>query len=164
MSLKQKNGDSHVVVVPDLSAIELVRLVEKDLQVTVLDGSFREWDYYRSFDGGPVDGRGKTYQVETWSPGKMIDAVDVRLHFREIGCAGHVGAFLQWLRMNPKNRYASIPDDRECLLGPRSCKYVPALYFDKSFNSEDFCHLTLNDMGSAWLSSWSFVAFREVAR
>lgn len=155
---------SNIVVVPDLSATELTALAKLELQLTYLDSDYAAWDFYMSFDGEPVEGRGKQFEVMIWKPElglhERISSEAVREHFRKLGFYGHAAAFTEWRRNNPNlmGYHASIPEDRACLRGGGGYLSVPHSGFGVDYRKLDYGWIV-----SGWDGHWSFVAFRDVS-
>ena len=142
---------TNCITVPDLSAVQLLEWVRSRLTLEYPISAIEGWDFVR-------DERGKTYEVEVWTPGcRVVPAWEVRPHFSN-GFFGNTAAFIAWVEMtNPLGQFASIPeDDRLYCLGSQ----LRALNFERvngrrgSFDSRH--------VRNRWGASWSFVAFREV--
>lgn len=153
----------NIVVVPDMPAVELIALAKKDLSLTYLDSDYATWDFHISFDGKPVEGRGKRFEVMVWKPelgrDDSISAEAVREHFRKFGFHGHAAAFTQWRRQNADvmGYHATLPKDCACWRSPGGGLYVPTSGFDA-------VNRWLRNvwLGDGWGDDWSFVAFREL--
>lgn len=153
----------NIVVVPDMAAVDLTALVEKELDITHLDSNHMQWDYYRGLDGSEILGRGRKYEVLIWKPdlkpNETIPYEAVRGHFKESGgFYGHAAAFTQWRRVCGLNGYhATILDDNGCYRDTSGGLCVPCSNFgdvDRKLNQR----WLVDD----WLVIWSFVAFREL--
>lgn len=162
-----------IVVVPDMAAVDLTALVEKELDLTHLGSDYRRWDYYRGLDGSEILGRGRKYEVLIWKPdlkpNETIPYEVVRGHFKDLGgFYGHAAAFTQWRRVCGLNGYhATILDALTCLDAGGDL-YVPYSGFDDGLR-----WLGHRWLGSAWVDRdwvdrdwhayWSFVGFREIS-
>ncbi len=154
----------NIVVVPDMAAVDLTALVEKELKLTYLDSDYRQWNYYIGVDKTVISGRGKRFESLIWKPelkpNETISSGVVCKHFKGLGgFYGHAGAFTEWRRVCGLNGYhTTILDDNSCVrfAGGRLC--VP--YSDFRGADRKLC---LGRLGGGWSGGWSFVAFREVA-
>lgn len=148
---------SNLVIVPDLLAVDLTALAAKELRLTHLDSDYGSWDYYRDLKGGVIEGRGLTLEYFVWTPGKRVTSNEVRVHFKELRCFGHTGAFSQWLRKQTdlQGFYATIPEDSACSLGPDGNLGVPYFYSGGGYRK-----LLMDPLGADWGDGWSFVGFR----
>lgn len=119
-----------IVIVPDLPANELVRVVQGECQITytVIDPN---WDFYRNRDGSQISGRGKSFEFKLWKPKRSDTLKEAREHFAEFGFAGHVGAFLQWCRQFvSEGFYMTIPNDEACWCDKQGTRlWAPCTYF-----------------------------------
>lgn len=155
---------SNIVVVPDLSAVELTALTKRDLNLTYLDTDYAKWDYYRDLDGNPIHGRCLKFEALVWKPeldpNSIISSEQARAYLRERGFYGHVGAFTQWRGQNPDlmGYHASIPEDAACWRRADGHLCAPYSYFDGGYRE-----LGQDWVGSDWDDDWSFVGFREVS-
>jgi hypothetical protein len=160
----------HIVIVPDIFAVELtaltkrgVRVGDGELPLTNLDSDYERWDFYRGVDGSVISGRGQCFETLVWKPkfkdDETISSEAVRVHFRELGFYGHAGAFTEWRRTcGLTGWHISIPENNGCWRHPRGGLYVPYSVFvsrDRELNQDWFGH--------AWDERWSFVGFRVVS-
>lgn len=154
----------NVVVVPDLSAVELTAVAKRDLQLTHIDSDYERWDYYTGVNGLRIEGRGKKFEVLIWKPelgpNDVIASKTVRGYFQEQGgFHGHAGAFTQWRRACGLQGYhASLLDDNACWRHPDGRLGVPSSYFVGGRRELYRFWLDYD-----WHANWSFVAFREVS-
>lgn len=160
------SATSDTVVVPNISAVELMAWVKKDLNVTNLDRRYAGWDFHKSFDGKSVDGRGKHFEVMIWKPeldlNQSVSTSAVREHFKSLGFCGHVAAFVEWCRCNPnlllEECYASIPEEHACYRDDAGVLFAPYTIFDADDRILSCAHRLEFD----WCSGMCFVAFREL--
>lgn len=139
------------ITVPNLSAADLVAQTKKEFNLNCLDADLAKWDFI-------TDERGKTYEVQIWTPGRgVVPATEVRTHFKD-GFVGNTAAFIAWVKKtNPQGSHASIPEDDQLF---RRGDYLCALYFRRVGEGRE---LNLcSDVRLRWHDYWSFVAFREV--
>lgn len=160
----------HIVVVPDMSAVELtaltkrcVRVGDKELPLTYLDPGYENWDFYRGIDGSVISGRGQSFETLVWKPelvaNDVISSDAVRIYFRELGFYGHAGAFTEWRRTcGLMGRHASIPEDNDCWQHSDGEFCVPYSSFDGHYRSLDQCWID-----DDWDGNWSFVGFCMVS-
>ena len=160
----QRFSTPNIVVVPDISAVELTAATKRDLKLTCLDGDYANWDFYKSFDGQPIEGRGQRFEALVWKPeigpDDVIASEQIRAYFRERGFTGHTGAFTQWRRQNPglMGYHASIPVDRGCWRDSDGYLGVPYSDFGDGYR-----RLRQYWFDDDWDDDWSFVAFRVVS-
>jgi len=153
---------SSIVVVPDMAAVDLTALVEKELDLTHLDSDYRRWDYYRGNDGAEISGRGRKYEVLIWkpelAPDETISSKIVSDHFKELKAFGHAGAFTQWRRVCGLDGYhATILEDNACCRNAGGNLCVPYSNFGDGLRG-----LSQDWIGGVWSDGWSFVGFREL--
>lgn len=152
----------NIVVVPDLAAVELTALVQRELGLTLLDQGYKRWNYYSDLRGQPIPGRGKRFESSIWNPkrkpSEILSSEAIREYFRALGFYGHTGAFIQWMRTCGLQGYhASIPEDDACWRSPSGGLHAPFSYFGNGRHE-----LRLGWSGGGWSGSWFFVGFREV--
>ncbi len=152
----------NIIVVPDLAAVDLTALVQRELNLTYLDPDYANWDYYQGVDKSVIRGRGLKFEVLTWKPdlkpNEAISSEEVRAHFRELNAFGHVGAFTQWRRTcGLEGFHVSIPEDNACWRTSRGRLCAPCSIFGGGRRE-----LGRSWLGDDWDGDWSFVAFREI--
>jgi hypothetical protein len=147
---KRKRAARDLIQVPDLSAVELIKLAQEKLGLTYLDPDYAKYAFLH-------DERGKTYEAKVWKPGReVVPATEVREHFTD-GFVGNTAAFTAWLiKHDPEGYHASIPaDDRLFQHGSSLC--APGF-----LRAESDRQLRLSDdVRYRWGGDCSFVAFRE---
>ncbi|MEI7512635.1 MAG: hypothetical protein WCK01_04225 [Candidatus Uhrbacteria bacterium] len=132
------------------SAAGLIKLAKKQLSLTYLDGDLAKWDFV-------TDECGKTYEVQSWKPGReVVPATEVREHFKD-GFVGNTAAFIALMtRDNPEGYHASIPaDDR--LFQSGGLLYAPYFLRDECDRKLGLRH----DVRDRWRDDMCFWAFRE---
>ena len=162
MSQLKTPASPNIVVVPDMAALDLTALVEKELNLTYLESLYRKWDYHVGNDGTEIVGRGRRYEALIWKPelryGEGISSIAVRRHFKKEKAYGHPGAYMQWRRTCGLSGYhASIFDDRACYETPTGVLFISFSCFLEGFSA-----IRLQFIGTEWSRDFSFVAFREI--
>ncbi|MEI7512623.1 MAG: hypothetical protein WCK01_04155 [Candidatus Uhrbacteria bacterium] len=138
------------ITVPNLPAAELIAQAQSKLELTYLDGDLAKWDFV-------TDECGKTYEVQSWKPGReVVPATEVREHFKD-GFVGNTAAFIALMtRDNPEGYHASIPaDDR--LFQSGGLLYAPYFLRDECDRKLGLRH----DVRDRWRDDMCFWAFRE---
>lgn len=154
----------NVVVVPDLSPIEIVSQLAQRIELTSLDSKFKKWNFcqYRIAKGQPVrtlDVRGKRYEYLEWMPGKRVSTSQVWDHFGELRADGNTAAFIaRIMQSKPQGYYASIPSDDALLFhGMFGRRHAPIFHSGTSLHG-----LLLSPVNRKWPDRWVFTAFREL--
>lgn len=169
---------SKVVVVPNLKAVELTKLVESEGNFTSIDDDLSRWDFYQGIDGPGKSFKPLIWKPELkdyyWSPGArleqaFIDEEAVRKHFRDpwfcgnAPALGNAGAFIEWLRLHCleiEGDYASVLEKEHRWPNPRyervNCSPLASI-------AEKRQTLRLYG-GGVWYWHWrtTFVAFHEL--
>ncbi|MFA6447117.1 MAG: hypothetical protein WCW31_02555 [Patescibacteria group bacterium] len=151
-----------IVVVPDLAAVDLTALVEKELKLTYLESDYKRWDYYRGVDGKEIPGRGRKYEVFFFQPksGEAVSSEAVRNYFKDLGgFYGHAGAFTQWCRVcGLHGYYATVLEDSDCYRDVSGGLGVPCSRFEVKHRE-----LNMHWSAAGWRGGRSLVGFRELA-
>lgn len=157
---------SNIVVVPDMSAVDLTALIEKDLKITHLGSDYKQWDYFHDADGLEIFGRGRKYEVLVWTPewkaNHFISSAIVRGKFKEFGdFYGHAGAFVCYSRVTEcRHSLVTILDEKCCCRIANGDLCVPHY---SGFFERGGGELSLEPLGTGWGGGWCFVGFRELA-
>lgn len=159
-----KGNASGILVVPDLSAAELMGLLRDELRPTILEPQFAGWDFYRTKAGKEISGRGKTFEWQRWAatgepPWDGYPLRVVRTELRREGFSGHVGAFVQWLRLYGTEEAwcASIPENRGCWRIKRGLYYAPF-----ACRNGTFCKVSTLCVRETLPETTAFIGFREL--
>jgi hypothetical protein len=154
---------THIITVPDLAAVELTALMLQERGFTDCHPDLLCWDYYRGLDGSEIAGRGRTYEASIWIPRLKIEedisSEKERGHFQNMNAFGHVGAFIQCLRVIPfMGFFATIPPDNECWCGLPNC--LSAVVADIGPGSRS---LNRRFVSIPWNHLWAFIGFRLIS-
>jgi|GEM_PF-7100011 len=144
--------NGRLVWVPDISAAELVAMVQEHVGLTHCDPNYAKYSFLQ-------DARGKGYEVCVWRPHMAVETTTVREHFRTRGFDGNPAAFLTWVMHSPLGLHASIPsDDAQLFRCPKT-----GTLFAPDFGREGSDRgLGLHEVTHNWESGWVFVGFRSV--
>ena len=130
-----------IVVVPDLSAIDLTALAKRDLDLTYIDPDYAQWDYYTGVDGSVIKGRGLTFEAlvvpktDIKPSDKNASSEEIHAYFHGRGFAGHAGAFTQWRRQNPglSGYHATVLEENACWRYDGGDLCVPSSSFGRDY-------------------------------
>lgn len=156
-------ASADLVTIPDLSATELIAHMQHRIGLKHLDYPFTCWAFDFDRHGQFIGGRGRIFEVATWSPQvgekNRLSSEAIRAHFAERGYSGHVGAYLAWHLALGERRgsFACIPDDDACYLDPRLRLWVPYSYAAPGNTSLRLC-----PQSEPWDSPVTFIAFRPL--
>jgi hypothetical protein len=139
------------VTVPDLPAEAMLAAAEEAAGLTYVNPGYRDWNVVRG-------GRGRTYEVLKWNPGRRVSSDEVREHFRFLGAKGDAAAFVAWVKegRHSDGWYVSVPEDAGCFCDAHDL-YAP------NFNRNGSCRgLRLSHLSGDWHDGSCFVGFREL--
>lgn len=153
------NDGVDILVVPDVSAAELIKLA-KSSGMSV-DPDLVGWDFYRGVDGEPISGRGKRFEVLNWQPRQRVEPDEVRAYAKRREFYGHVGASITFfVQRNPRGLFASIPDGNACLRS-FGASFVP--FYDCVVRERALGLKLLKPSQPDFGYFWTFLAFRELS-
>ncbi|MFZ6015682.1 MAG: hypothetical protein ACOYUZ_05005 [Patescibacteria group bacterium] len=153
-----------IITVPDLPAVEYVELLERSMDFSFIDPAYREWDFHKADNGRVIPGRGKRFEVfvrkPRWHPNWETFSELVRNTFNELGMIGHVGAFLEWIRLHkPRGHFATIPPSTACYLYPITNDLCVPNF---TIHGQKCCKLNFHCYQSRWQGQQYFVGFRPL--